>query len=73
VTTRAATGLWAPAETIQNIGGALRAHWVAAKQVAAKNPFIRRSQSSWLEVSRRLSKDDLSVAHHLTMGGRLIK
>jgi len=71
VTTRTATGLWAPPDQmdqyqrVQRIGSALRAHWVAAKQVAASSPFFRRS-ANWLDASRQ-------EYHHFTMGGRLIK
>jgi hypothetical protein len=53
VTTRAEVGLWSPGkESVQGIGGALRAHWAAAKQVAGTSPFFRRS-ATWLEAYRR--------------------
>jgi hypothetical protein len=45
-------GLWSPgSEGVQGIGGALRAHWTAAKKVAESSPFFRRS-GSWLEAYR---------------------
>ena len=52
MTTRAEVGLWSPGnENVQGIGGALRAHWTAAKKVAGSSPFFRRS-ASWLEAYR---------------------
>lgn len=52
MTTRAEVGLWSPgSESVQGIGGALRAHWTAAKKVAGSSPFFRRS-GSWLEAYR---------------------
>ena len=56
-------GLWVPtAEAAAAFGAALAAHWAAAKAVAARNPFIL-TPPSWLE----------RPAHHLTMGGRLMR
>lgn len=69
MTTRTA-GLWTPKEidqNVQRIGSALRAHWAAARQVAASSPFFRRS-ANWLDASRRPLE-----AHHFTMGGKLIR
>lgn len=44
MTTRAEVGLWSPGnESVQGIGGALRAHWAAAKKVASNSPFFRRA------------------------------
>lgn len=52
MTTRAEVGLWSPGnESVQGIGGALRAHWAAAKKVAGSSPFFRRS-ASWLDAYR---------------------
>ena len=63
-------GPWAPTQidqNVQRIGGALRAHWAAARQVAASSPFFRRS-ANWLDASRRHLD-----THHFTMGGKLIR
>ncbi len=74
MTTRTATGLWAPPkdidpnDTVQRIGSALRAHWAAAKQVAASSPFF----PPFGELARHFTPSGLAP-HHFTMGGKLIR
>ena len=68
MTTRAEVGLWSPgSEGVQGIGGALRAHWTAAKKVAGSSPFFRRS-GSWLEAYRSHLTAGEAVAEQTAFG-----
>lgn len=70
MTTNTTLSLWQPpTETLESIASVLMSHWHAAK--AHPERLFWPGPASWLhDQALRLGEE---VAHHLTMGGKLIR